>query len=49
MGLINVSINVDSQEWLNFLLQSKKANISASQRIRGFIHKEIKKGEDINV
>lgn len=40
-----VTINVNKENWIKFLIQSKQIGTSASQRIDAFIEKQIKKNE----
>ena len=38
-----VSVNIDDEDWREFLKQSIDMNLSASKRIKDFIKKELNK------
>ena len=46
MVKINVSLNIESDDWINFLVQSKRIGESASSRIGRYIKRQLKKGND---
>lgn len=45
MALVN--FNIEDNVWTDFMIQSKRFGLSASERLREFINKELKKGDEL--